>query len=166
MNNLYEFLVAIFPKNVNFDTPEEVWTNFAIIALAVILSIICICRMNVLDQNKHLFIVRMRYLILFTGSIGTVLAPWAFLNNHLAGALILTGSTVIYMLLSVSQWKDGAPFYTQITWNKLYEEKKYDARFCDTCLAMGTDTHSMWCKLRRCIYMVKYIFRGNNGDNL
>ena len=62
--NDFLMLLSPYPENPYFDTPGEVMTNLGVASMALVLAVICICRMNVLTA-RHKLVVRLRYLILF-----------------------------------------------------------------------------------------------------
>lgn len=160
--NDFLMLLSPYPENPYFDTPGEVMTNLAMAALSLILAVICICRMNVLTE-RHKLVVRLRYLLLFCGAVGTALAPWAFPNNPRLGGLILLHTLVLHLLLSAPEWKHGAPEYTISGWTPLPEEdeRNCDDLYCARCLELGVDPNSLWCRLLRCFRMVTHILRGD-----
>ena len=165
MTRLKEFTMLISPysDNCHFDTPEEVWANLGVLALSVVLSVICVCRMNVLT-DRHKLVVRLRYLILFCGSLTTAMAPWAFPANPRLGGLVLMATLVLHLLLSAAEWKNGAPAYTESDWAKLSlddDERIYDECCCTEYAAMGKNPDSLWGRLRRCLFMVAHILRGD-----
>ena len=164
MTKLGEFLMLLspYPDNPYFDTPSEVVTNLVVAALSLILAVICICRMNVLTE-RHKLVVRLRYLLLFCGAVGTALAPWAFPDNPRLGGLILLHALVLHLLLSAPEWKHGAPQHTVSGWTPLSEEdeRNCDDLYCARCLELGGDPNSLWCRLHRCFRMVVRILRGD-----
>lgn len=164
MTRLNEFLMLLspYPENPYFDTPREVMTNLGVAGLALVLSVICICRMNVLTE-RHKLVVRLRYLILFCGALSTAMAPWAFPDNPRLGGLILIHALVLHLLLSASEWKHGAPRHTVSDWTPLSEEdeRNCDDLYCARCLELGGDPNSLWCRLHRCFRMVVHILRGD-----
>ena len=167
MTRLKEFtmLISPYPNTCYFDTPAEVWTNLGVAALAIVLAAICVCRMNVLT-DRHKLVVRLRYLILFCGSLSTAMAQWAFPNNPRLGGLILVGALVVHLLLSAAEWKHGAPAHTESEWAKLTYARSCDEQFCDECGALGGDTDSLWCRFWRSVHVVSYILRGDRRRHL
>ena len=156
-------LISPYPNTCYFDTPAEVWTNLGVAALAIVLAVICVCRMNVLT-DRHKLVVRLRYLILFCGSLSTAMAPWAFPNNPRLGGLILVGALVVHLLLSAAEWKHGAPAHTESDWAKLSyddDERRRDERYYTECAAMGKNPDDLWCRLQRSLFVVAYILRGD-----
>ena len=165
MTRLKEFTMLISPyqDNCYFDSPAEVWTNLGVVALSVVLSVICVCRMNVLT-GRHKLVVRLRYLILFCGSLTTAMAPWAFPANPRFGGLVLVAALALHLLLSAAEWKNGAPAHTESDWAKLSyddDERRCDERYCSECAAMGKNPDSLWCRLQRSLFVVAYILRGD-----
>lgn len=165
MTRFKEFTVLIspFPDTCHYDAPAEVWTNVGVLALAVVLSIICVCRMNVLT-DRHKLVVRLRYLILFCGSLTTAMAPWAFPTNPRLGGLVLVAALVLHLLLSAAEWKNGAPAHTESDWAKLSfddDERRCDEIYCSECAAMGENPDSLWCRLQRSLFVVAYILKGD-----
>lgn len=154
-------LISPYPNTRYFDTPAEVWTNLWIAVFAVVLAVICICRMNVLT-NRHKLVVRIRYLLLFCGSVSTAMSPWAFPDNPRLGGFILLVTLVVHMLLGAAEWKHGPPRYTESNWGDLPEpERACDEQFCNHCRSMGTNPDALWCRIKRCLYVVAYILRGD-----
>ena len=170
MTRLKEFTMLISPyqDNCYFDSPAEVWVNLGVLALSVVLSVICVCRMNVLT-DRHKLVVRLRYLILFCGSLTTAMAPWAFPANPRLGGLVLMATLVLHLLLSAAEWKNGAPAYTESDWAKLPlddDERKRDESYCSRCAAMGKNPDSLWGRLQRCLFVVAHILRGGKRRNV
>ena len=170
MTRLKEFTMLISPylDTCYFDSPAEVWTNLGVVALSVALSIICVCRMNVLT-DRHKLVVRLRYLILFCGSLTTAMAPWAFPANPRLGGLVLMATLVLHLLLSAAEWKNGAPAYTESDWAKLSfddDERICDESYCSRSTAMGKDPYSLWGRLQRCLFVVAHILRGDKRRNV
>ena len=170
MTRLKEFtlLISPYPDNGLFDTPTEVWTNLGVLALSAVLSIICVCRMNVLT-DRHKLVVRLRYLILFCGSLTTAMAPWAFPTNPRLGGLVLVAALVLHMLLSAAEWKNGAPAHTESDWAELSvdgDERKRDESYCSRCAAMGKNPYSLWSRLQRRLPVVRHILRGDKRRNV
>lgn len=165
MTRLKEFTMLIppYPDTCHFDSSAEVWTNLGVLMLSVVLAIICVCRMNVLT-DRHKLVVRLRYLILFCGSLTTAMAPWAFPANPRFGGLVLVAALVLHLLLSAAEWKNGAPAHTESDWAKLSyddDERRCDERYCTECAAMGKNPDSLWCRLQRSLFVVAYILRGD-----
>ena len=165
MTRLKEFtmLISPYPDACYYDSASEVWTNLGVLALSVVLSIVCVCRMNVLT-DRHKLVVRLRYLILFCGSLTTAMAPWAFPDNPRLGGLVLVAALVLHLLLSAAEWKNGAPAHTESDWAKLSyddDERRCDERYCFKCAAMGKNPDSLWCRLQRSLFVVAYILRGD-----
>lgn len=165
MTRLKEFtmLISPYPDTCYYDSASEVWANLGVLALSVVLSIICVCRMNVLT-DRHKLVVRLRYLILFCGSLTTAMAPWAFPDNPRLGGLVLMAALVLHLLLSAAEWKNGAPAYTESDWAKLSyddDERRCDERYYTECAAMGKNPDSLWCRLQRSLFVVAYILRGD-----
>lgn len=161
----FTMLISPYPNTCYFDTPSEVWTNLGVASLAIVLAVICICRMNVLT-DRHKLVVRLRYLILFCGSLSTAMAPWAFPNNPRLGGLILAGALVVHLLLSAAEWKHGAPAHTESEWARLSYERSCDEQYWDECVAMGGYTDTLWCRFRRSVHVVAYILRGDRRRHL
>ena len=164
MTRLNDFLMLLspYPENPYFDTPGEVMANLGVAGMALVLTVICICRMNVLTA-RHKLVVRLRYLILFCGALSTAMAPWAFPDNPRLGGLILIHALVFHLLLSAPEWKNGAPQYTVSGWTPFPEEdeRNCDDLYCARCLELGVDPNSLWCRLLRCFRVVTHILRGD-----
>lgn len=154
-----------YPATGCLDTHIEIWTNLAIGFVASCIAVICVYRMNVLTA-RHKLVVRLRYLILFVGSLATVMAPWAFPENTRMGSLIFAGALLAHLLLSAVEWKNGAPKYMESQWSRLSVERKCDEQYCNICRDLGQNPNSLWCKLRRCWNVVVYILRGDKRWNL
>lgn len=161
MNDIYDLalLFSPYPSSSQLDTPAEVWTNLAIGLLSAVTVVICICRINALN-GQHKLIVRLRYIILFVGSTGTALAPWAFPANPRIGGIFLGASLVVYLLLSAAEWKRGAPAYTKTDWGDLTEREQDDELRLDALGSVARYSDTLWGKLQRCTHMVAYILRG------
>lgn len=154
-------LMSPYPDGRYFDSPFEIWTNMAIAVFAVAVSVICICRMNVLTE-RHKLVVRIRYLTLFCGAISTAMSPWAFPNNPRAGGLMLVAALVVHLLLGAAEWKNGPPGYTESKWDDLpKDERLCDDLYCSKCASMGIDPDALWCRIKRSVHMVAYILRGD-----
>lgn len=163
MTKMKEFTMLMSPylDACHFDSPAEVWTNTGILVLSIVLAIICVCRMNVLT-DRHKLVVRLRYLILFCGSLTTAMAPWAFPTNPRFGGLILVAALVLHLLLSAAEWKNGPPAYTESNWGNLpVKDRICDEWYCYECESMGSNPDALWCRIKRSINMVAYILRGD-----
>ena len=164
MTDLYNaaLLFSPFPATEYMDSPAEVWTNVAIGALAVVVAVICVCRMNVLT-NRHKLVVRLRYIALFVGSVATTLAPWAFPTNPRVGGLFMELALVIHLLLSAVEWKRGAPAYTRTDWGDLTEQEQENELLLEELGSLDGNPDSLWRRIQRCARVGARILRGDHG---
>mgnify|MGYP003605893559 CR=1 FL=1 len=139
----------------------SVWSTATATAINVLVALICICRMNALLSTKHRLVIRLKYVVLFTLSVGGALAPWAFpVAANLSGALLGAGM-VMYLLLSALDWQHGPPVYTETDWATL-NNKREDCNHEQTdlfCACVGKPVARLWCRLGHRWEVVKRILR-------
>jgi hypothetical protein len=77
----------------------------------LLLAGICVCRMNTLSPARHKLGTRLKYLLMFGGSLALAGDPWFFPRHEGLGTLLFLVTVTVGVLLSSPDWRRGPPAY-------------------------------------------------------